>query len=288
MTIKKIDATEEIFIQSRNHYKKVYEEFRQFAELLTYKAGNAKKPSGKSSSYARYLIRLVIIYEDNYKDSIGEIGSFNALKKLEKIIDLAGFREYNQKENHFPSATISCFRAYVTSKQMIREEIIDTELNNELSYTSSIEVLNEATTANINTGKGLITGPKCRQEKKQTQNGGSYPRNIAESMEAKKKSNYTCEMDFGHLTFFTAKDEMHYVEAHHLIPMAAQDYFENTIDFADNIVTLCPNCHRKIHYALPSSRAEMIEYLYKRHEKLYEKYDITINKKLLLSFYGIL
>lgn len=39
-----------------------------------------------------------------------------------------------------------------------------------------------------------------------------------------------------------------------LIPMQHQCDFEYTIDFADNIIPLCPTCHRRIH--LPSSRTE--------------------------------
>ncbi|CAM5491915.1 HNH endonuclease OS=Lysinibacillus sphaericus OX=1421 GN=LS41612_04850 PE=4 SV=1 [Lysinibacillus sphaericus] len=51
MIFRKITATDEDFILTRTKYKLIYDEFRQFAELLTEQAGNAIKPSAKSSSY---------------------------------------------------------------------------------------------------------------------------------------------------------------------------------------------------------------------------------------------
>ncbi|MGL4999965.1 MAG: HNH endonuclease [Cetobacterium sp.] len=39
-----------------------------------------------------------------------------------------------------------------------------------------------------------------------------------------------------------------YMEAHHLIPMNAQDSFKNSLDVLGNVVSLCPNCHRMIHH----------------------------------------
>lgn len=38
------------------------------------------------------------------------------------------------------------------------------------------------------------------------------------------------------------------MEAHHLIPMSAQENFNNSLDVDANIVSLCPACHRKLHH----------------------------------------
>ena len=49
---------------------------------------------------------------------------------------------------------------------------------------------------------------------------------------------------------FTSKKGVRYQEAHHLIPMKAQkDFGDKNIDIPENIVGLCPNCHRAIHNA---------------------------------------
>ena len=76
-----------------------------------------------------------------------------------------------------------------------------------------------------------------------------------------------------------------YVEAHHLIPMSTQLFFEYTIDFADNIIALCPTCHRKIHHATDEVKKELVEQLYERRKELYISHGIEIDLEMLLSFY---
>ncbi len=70
-------------------------------------------------------------------------------------------------------------------------------------------------------------------------------------------------MDADHITFTSQFDDNPYMEAHHLIPMAVQDFYENSLDFVNDIVCLCPTCHRKIHYTIDSDK--------KRCYKLYLK-----------------
>lgn len=106
-------------------------------------------------------------------------------------------------------------------------------------------------------------------------------------MKAKMNSNWECEISKSHKTFINEQLYKPYVEGHHLIPIFAQDQFEYTIDFADNIVTLCPNCHRKIHYGLQEDKYEMIQLLYERRKDIYPKYGIEITLKELLSFYNV-
>jgi 5-methylcytosine-specific restriction protein A len=47
------------------------------------------------------------------------------------------------------------------------------------------------------------------------------------------------------------------MEGHHLVPMEYQHLFTNSLDVTTNIISLCPNCHRKIHYGEPLERIEM-------------------------------
>lgn len=79
-----------------------------------------------------------------------------------------------------------------------------------------------------------------------------------------KNADYVCELcgkiEGSHSTF----DSIHgtrYLEAHHLVPMKAQkDYLSLGInlDRLENIVALCPNCHKAVHYG---TRAEKVKYL---------------------------
>ncbi len=281
---RKISAKSQIFENVRNNHEIVYNNFVKFAESLSFNQGITKKKSGKATSYARYLIRLVIFYEEIFENKIIKLDTYTALHQLEEVERLPDFKEYNQSEGRFPSAALGCFKAYIVAEHMNQEEITDSELNRNLNEWAAVN----SKYLLIREGEDLVKGPKKRATPVKSKAGMSYPRNIAESIEAKRKSEYKCEIDLLHETFINSTDNNPYVEAHHLVPMAAQGYFENTIDFADNIVTLCPNCHRKIHYALPKEKAEMLEFLYANREKVYSRYRIEVDKKMLMNFYGII
>lgn len=283
MVFRKIMAQEPIFEDVRNKHEKVYNDFLKFAEELSFKKEATKKKSGKAASYARYLVRLVILYEEIFNKEIIDLDTYVALHQLEELENLPGFKKYNQDEGRFPNATLGCYKLYIVAKHMAQEEQTDSKLNYSLNNSDTIK--NED--AIIKNDNDLVKGPRKRAQLISNKNGTGYPRNIVESIEAKKKSAYKCEIDPSHETFINSKDNNPYIEAHHLIPMAAQGCFENTIDFADNIVTLCPNCHRKIHYGLPNEREEMIEVLYIKREKLYSQYGIRVDKQMLMNFYGI-
>lgn len=68
-----------------------------------------------------------------------------------------------------------------------------------------------------------------------------YIRNKYVSDYAKKRANGMCQLCGNRAPFETRNGEP-YLEAHHIIPLA-----DDGSDSLDNIVALCPNCHRKMH-----------------------------------------
>ena len=69
------------------------------------------------------------------------------------------------------------------------------------------------------------------------------------SKTALANASFLCEIDNTHKTFKT-KYKIDYAEAHHLIPMKEQkNYLNVNIDRTENIICLCPTCHKAIHYA---------------------------------------
>jgi 5-methylcytosine-specific restriction enzyme A len=77
---------------------------------------------------------------------------------------------------------------------------------------------------------------------------------------ALKRADFKCELDNSHQTFIYKG--VQFMEGHHLIPMEYQHLFTNSLDVVSNIISLCPNCHRKIHYGEPLERIEMATKLY--------------------------
>lgn len=277
---RKIFARDSLFVKVKESHNNDHAYFQEYANNLTKQSGKAKNnESGKGRSYANYLIRLVIFYQEFFGEEIGELLTFTTLKKIEKVIQSDNFNKYNHEEGHFPSATFNCYVSCVTHLNTEKERRVDFQLNEDL-VTTRIEDNYEM--------NNTIVGVQKRKEKIIIGDVSTYPRSRKESLYAKRRSNWKCDVNPNHITFLNNADAKPYMEAHHLIPMSVQDYFEYTLDFADNIVCLCPNCHRKIHHAIDSEKSEIIKFLFENRENRYRKYSIDINFKKILSFYEII
>lgn len=85
---------------------------------------------------------------------------------------------------------------------------------------------------------------------------------------ALKKANYKCAFDskeHPHETFIVLSGHP-YLEVHHLIPLSAQGSFINKLDTFANLIPLCPNCHRMIHYGKKETIQKMVTELYESRE----------------------
>ena len=125
--------------------------------------------------------------------------------------------------------------------------------------------------------------PVAVPELKQVQGKMIYPRNKQKSLNALAHAGYVCEIDPGHITFKRKNTGLPYTEPHHLVPMAEQYRFNNSLDVEENIVSLCSNCHNHIHYG--QGAEELLKKLYnKRKDKLVSA-GIDVTEEELLTFY---
>lgn len=116
-------------------------------------------------------------------------------------------------------------------------------------------------------------------------NNDKWERDEQKSKQALKNVNYRCEIDNNHTSFTSKSSKQNYVEAHHLIPLNHQEKFENSLNVAGNLVSLCPNCHKKIHLAVKEEQVELIEKLYEERKELLEKYGIKVTLEELIQLY---
>jgi len=72
-----------------------------------------------------------------------------------------------------------------------------------------------------------------------------YVRNPDVVAEALNRANGTCENCSKPAPFKRAKDNKPYLEVHHKINLAQGGH-----DTVDNVLALCPNCHREFHYGI--------------------------------------
>lgn len=281
--LRKVFSKEPHVVRNRERYFLNLKEFRTYAEKLSAETGNVKKASSKGMHYTRFLLYLTVLYEEIFQEDFGTLNSFVALKKLKLVENLPDFRMFNQNEHYFYSAAINCFSAYLTAQQVLREGPADERLNLKLSTLTSEEVIlisEEITEFQVDKLK--------RPQKKLRQGIDSYPRSLYVSYLAKVRSGWSCELNPSHKTFIAQADGKNFVEAHHLVPMAVQDYYRYTLDFTANVITLCPNCHRLVHIAGYRERAAAVSKLFGEREKIYRQYGIEVSQKLLLSFYEII
>jgi 5-methylcytosine-specific restriction protein A len=112
----------------------------------------------------------------------------------------------------------------------------------------------------------------------------SFPRSAAIACAAIEKANFKCSIDPGHKTFLT-KSGIPYMEAHHIIPLSEQEKFGTSIDTPDNIICLCPNCHRFIHHGKREEKERALNTLYDQRKAFLTSGNIGLSLNQLLDMY---
>lgn len=126
------------------------------------------------------------------------------------------------------------------------------------------------------------------EEKKPPQGSGrsGRTRNPGIGEDARKEANFNCEISGSHATFLKPNGNQ-YVEAHHLIPMEQFEEYakkNQSIDRLYNIVSLCPNCHMKIHYGIKEDVDSLLDQLFQKRGKDLQKY-YQCNIGILKGYY---
>jgi len=131
----------------------------------------------------------------------------------------------------------------------------------------------------------IPAGAVPKKKKKNTVQGSTWTRSPTIKSKSLIKANYLCENDEMHTTFISQKTQKPFMEAHHLIPMEYQDEFEVSIDVPENILSLCPNCHRAFHSSEYNQRESLVRKFFEKRSSDLESREITIGIDGLLRFY---
>ncbi len=106
-----------------------------------------------------------------------------------------------------------------------------------------------------------------------------------------KKAYYSCERDYKHETFISKKTKQKYMEAHHLIPVCFQkevwDKYGVNIDCIENLVSLCPTCHKAFHYGTKEVQKNMIDTLFVRCVPKFKAIGLNITIEEIYNLYKI-
>jgi hypothetical protein len=132
----------------------------------------------------------------------------------------------------------------------------------------------------------ILSGPVPKTTKVAMGSGASkWVRDPKMASKALSDSSHLCEVDSQHLTFIHPKTRKNFVEAHHFIPMEYQDEFEVSIDVPENILSLCPNCHRMFHHADNEAKNELIDKFYALRKKVLMMRGIDVSIESVRSMY---
>lgn len=106
-----------------------------------------------------------------------------------------------------------------------------------------------------------------------------------------KKANYKCEFDCKHDTFISKRTGKNFMEGHHLIPVGFQidiwNKYSVNADCVENIISLCPNCHRAIHHGDDITKNTLIEKLYNSRKKEFKKMRLNLTIDEIKKMYGL-
>lgn len=128
-------------------------------------------------------------------------------------------------------------------------------------------------------------GPLSKANKKDSSKSSSWPRSPSIMAEAFEKSSFLCEVEKKHETFIHPKSGKNFVEGHHIIPMSKQEDFKFSLDVPENILSLCPNCHRAFHHSEPTLKKKLIRRFHgERTSGLIER-GIFISLEELFNYY---
>lgn len=136
---------------------------------------------------------------------------------------------------------------------------------------------------------GTVKEPKKgKVPKKKKVNGStssSWWRDPDMAYTAISNAGFKCENNPNHETFKSAVTSQQFVEAHHLIPMEYQDEHDASIDVPENIISLCPNCHRAFHNSIDKTKIELVKKFFNTRKKALIERKIDIDEKKLLEYY---
>lgn len=159
---------------------------------------------------------------------------------------------------------------YIGNAQRAVEEDLDYQLKRDLN-----EHPREA--------KPFVIRPEPKGERIYSKSHRIYVRSQQKATNALAAAGYKCEFDETHETFEKKSTGNPYTEPHHLIPLAFSDEFNYSLDTEANIVSLCSNCHNRIHYGEDAEK--LVEKLYDKRKEQLEQAGIGIDLENLKKMY---
>lgn len=95
------------------------------------------------------------------------------------------------------------------------------------------------------------------------------------ALERFEVAGFRCEFDRACRLFTSRATGRNFLECHHIIPMQFQADFGPSLDFLDNLIALCPYCHRAIHHAEVDLTRTILETILQPRDALLGSLDLS-------------
>lgn len=164
------------------------------------------------------------------------------------------------------------------------KEIIESEVSEEEKDDNYIDKIDNINEYNVNPDVAQGAAQVAPAQYDSTSISKKYRRNPLLGRIAIQNAYYCCENDPNHETFESAKTHKNFMEAHHLVPVKYQQEiwkkYGINVDCTENIVSLCPTCHRAFHNGSKAVKAKLIENIYKHVLPKYKYigFNITVDE----------
>lgn len=206
-----------------------------------------------------------------------------ATRRLGKGYELGNICSKYYKSNELPEDNViiddvrNLLNIYSRLKRLVGHEILKLRINfEEDEFQKEIQTGDKV---------DLPSGKLPRKNPSVKTISPSWVRDPNMAYTALENANFLCENESGHSTFQVNNAGHQFMEAHHLVPMEFQKYFECNIDVPENIISLCPNCHRAFHHSMPADKQLLIKKFFQLRESKLNKREILIDLSKLMSFY---
>ena len=160
--------------------------------------------------------------------------------------------------------------------------------DDEYDYENKIEEINEKNVnVDVADGAAFIQPAKLSE----TEVSRRHKVNPLLGKIAIKRESYSCENDPRHTTFISGKTNRQYMEAHHLVPVCEQkniwDLYHINVDCLENLVSLCPNCHRAFHNGNKETKKAIIKKIYEKNIGRYRSIGFNISLDEIYKLYKV-
>jgi 5-methylcytosine-specific restriction protein A len=242
---------------------------------------NVKYPNDATPSCKLYLYPFrILFYLLNQNQGITRNDIVNSMCWINDRNDLENFKtaynlKINEVANHFWSWVINALC-----------DIGILEKNEDGAYVAAEHIKNEYQ----NYIEGIEIDDLFIDDKEPYDNYTENKQNILSKYSRDKKNVSLVIEEYGRFCFinkehesFDNLDNLKYVEVHHIIPFSLSDLLDINLDVKSNLICLCPNCHKKMHYSNYESKMAMIDYIWDRRGG--QLSELNFNKLDLLNIY---